>query len=329
MLQVLACVISYSDPEALGLALASLGDMRAPARTTLSICVIDNTESEPVRERIRNLCALHAARFIALESNQGTAGAAYRARGLVLDEGYDYLWLWDQDSQAPPDCLHHLLESFSANDSDSRTLGMVGPKPVDPAGVDAFFVFYNDPYDISRMYHRSYPVSWIERGEVRTNFLISSGTLIRRDVLESVDGPDPSLFIDTIDFAWCSQVVEAGYRILLNCDTSFLHRVGQPRPRTFFSRTIFGRNYPPLRYYYQARNDLLTAARGSRGAWLRMLWTGFIRGGRIVLTEQHAWPKVQAHYIGWFHGLVGRRGKTHAAWMQAASSKAGKDGSVP
>ncbi len=316
MVKIIACVFSYRNPDELEKALGCLIKMTTPAGTLLDLCVIDNTENTGEAERIEQLCANTGVRYLPMERNVGVAGAAYRARQIALEEDYDYLWLWDQDSQAPSDCLGVLLQSFMKDERDSALpIGMVGPKLIDPDEVESFFVFCNEPYKLASMHNHAYPTDWINAGEVQTNYLISSGSLIRREVLEKIDGPDSDLFMDTVDFSYCSQLVVAGYRILLNANTCLHHRVGHPRKHVFFSKTLYGRNYAPFRYYYQARNDLLTARHGGLRPWLQMAWVGFIRGIRILITESAVVPKLRAHYTGWFHGLMGKRGKSHAPWM--------------
>ena len=162
-----------------------------------------------------------------------------------------------------------------------------------------------------------FPMEWVESGEVATTYLVNSGSLIHRSVIEACGGPDIDFFMDLVDFEYSSKVTSAGFRILVNANTTVNHRVGTPRPYRIAGRTLIGRNYPCFRYYYQARNDIILSRMGGMGFFtqMSMILIVLLRGIRIYLTEEKTRNKLRAHYIGLVHGLIGKKGRTHAAWM--------------
>ena len=293
--------------------------------------VVDNSVDSKAHAELTALCDEFHVRFCPMTENFGVSGAYAYAGQEVLKMDYAYLWLWDQDSLPPRECLKELLGTFEresqkkANIQDFtggrlklNPLGMVGPKLMDPELKDEFFIFYNAPYNLGRMRSQRFPMEWVESGEVATTYLVNSGSLIQRDVIASVGGPDVNFFMDLVDFEYSSKVTSAGFRILVNANTTVNHRVGSPRPFRIAGRTLIGRNYMCFRYYYQARNDILLSRMGDLGLFnqFKMILIVLLRGLRILLTEERPTYKLVAHYLGFFDGLLGRKGRTHSSWMQ-------------
>ena len=322
--------MSFRDPKQLEKAIQAQKAMVVPQGYQLDIVVVDNSTDEKFHAEIEQICHQLEVRFNPMQENLGVSGAYAHAGKEVIELGYDYLWLWDQDSLPPPECLAELLGTFEREDSKKKQmlhftggrilwnpLGMVGPKLMDPELKDEFFIFYNPPYNLNRMRGQRFPMEWLENGEVATTYLVNSGSLIHRDVIVAVGGPDTDFFMDLVDFEYSSKVISAGFRILVNSNTVVNHRVGAPLPFKLAGRTLIGRNYPCFRYYYQARNDILLSRMGGLGLLnqFSMMIRVFLRGLRIFLTERKTLAKLVAHYIGFCHGLIGKKGQTHSAWM--------------
>lgn len=328
--KIFSCVVSYRDPARLELALKAQAAMRVPAAYQMDIVVVDNSVDPETHKDLRKICEAFGAQFHPLAENLGVSGAYAYAGQVVVESDYSYLWLWDQDSLPPSNCLQELLATFEREDEKKESmrnftadrmpwapLGMVGPKLMDPELKDEFYIFYNAPYNLNRMRGQRFPMEWVESGEVATTYLVNSGSLIHRDVIAAVGGPDTDFFMDLVDFEYSSKVVSAGFRIVVNANSVVNHRVGLPLPFKLAGRTLLGRNYVAFRYYYQARNDILLSRMGGLGllSQLAMINRVLLRGVRIYLTERNSLVKLAAHYVGFLHGLVGLRGRTHAAWM--------------
>lgn len=304
--------------------------MVIPEGYELHVVVVDNSVDPDYHLKIKAVCDEFGAQFEPLPENVGVSGAYAFAGERVINQGYDYLWLWDQDSLPPNNCLVELLGSFQREQAKKqqvkeftqgklalKPLGMVGPKLMDPDLKDEFYIFFNPPYNLNRMRRHRFPMEWLESGEVETTYLVNSGSLIHRDVIAAVGGPDTDFFMDLVDFEYSSKVFSAGFRILVNANTVVNHRVGVPMPFKFGRRTLLGRNYVAFRYYYQARNDILLSRMGGLSflSQLSMINRVLMRGIRIFLTEPYSRVKLLAHYAGFIDGIIGRKGRTHSDWM--------------
>jgi GT2 family glycosyltransferase len=320
--KILSCLVSYRDPQKLREGLEAHSQVEVPEGCELNQYVFDNSELPELTPELEVICRHRKSQLVVLKENIGVSGAYAQACEIVLRDGYDYLWLWDQDSFPPKDCLKALLKTFSS-DSESQTLGAVAPLLYDPDKKDIHYVFYADPFDLSSMAKKRFPMHLIESGEVSTTYFINSGTLVARKAIEKIGAPDVDFFMDLVDYDYSSRMVAAGFRILVNADTRVAHRVGTPKPFIFFGKTLIGRGYSNFRYYYQARNEILMAKKSKSPFWLTLKALAHLTkiSIRIAATESHFLIKILAFKIGILDGLIGKKGKTYPLWIENLHKK--------
>jgi rhamnosyltransferase len=317
-IKILSCLVSYRDPFKLAKALECQQRMFVPTGYEVTLYVFDNSENPSLVPKLQDLCASAKAKLIVLEKNVGVSGAYAQAAKIALEDNFAFLWLWDQDSEPKSSCLKGLVETFANDDYRStEPLGVVIPKLHDPTGQDQHWVFNADPYDLAMMRTHRFPMNWIESGVVRTTFMINSGALLSRQLLETVGAPDPDFFMDLVDFEYSSRIIQSGFKMLMNAESVIQHSVGAPVRFRFLWRTLWARNYPIFRYYYQAKNEMLLAKKGPRPvslmfkANLRLT----LRPIKILYDHDMTGKKVCAHFLGWWHGFLGLKGRTHSKWM--------------
>jgi GT2 family glycosyltransferase len=316
--KILSCLVSYRDPIKLTKALECQQCMLVPAGYELELYVFDNSEDQTLVPKLQELCTGVKAKLVVLEKNVGVSGAYAQAAKIAIDENFGFLWLWDQDSEPDSHCLQGLVKTFATHmPNPNEPLGVVVPKLHDPTGQDQHWVFNADPYDLAMMRTHRFPMNWVESGVVRTRFMINSGALLSRQLLETVGAPDPDFFMDLVDFEFSSRIVRSGFKILMNADSVIQHSVGTPVRFQFLWRTLWARNYPIFRYYYQAKNEMLLAKKGTRPASLLLKANVrlFLRPIKILYDREKTGKKICAHFLGWWHGLLGLKGRTHSKWM--------------
>lgn len=162
------------------------------------------------------------------DENVGTAGAYNYAIDLCLKEGYDYLWLWDQDSFVNNvNCELYIDDAIKIMNSDKSIAG-VGFKDKNniPVGV------YRNNYRFVR-------------------YLKSSGTLYRVSDLIECGLFDEILFLDYVDWDMCYKI-KNNNKYVIESDLIALdkHDLG-----TVYN-TVFGKkNAPsPFRLGVQRKN---------------------------------------------------------------------------
>lgn len=84
--------------------------------------------------------------------------------------------------------------------------------------------------------------------------LITSGSLFSVDIFEKVTGFNEGLFIDLVDFDFCTKIRQCGYSLIQLSKIGLDHKVGNSKTVKFlfFNLTVY--NHNPFRLYYQVRN---------------------------------------------------------------------------
>jgi rhamnosyltransferase len=331
-IKVLSCLVSYRDHQKLKNALQLQSHISVPQNCELHLYIFDNSEAPALANELQALCDERNASLVVLDKNLGVSGAYAKAAQILLEKNYDYLWLWDQDSQPAPNCLESLLNTFSNEFSKKQSpslsgcpvihpwkkLGVVLPKLSDPTGIDQHWFFYGPPHDLGKMRTHRFPMDCLERGEVATTYMVNSGALLSKELIQTVGAPNPDFFMDLVDFEYSSRITKCGFRMIVNADTTVLHSVGSPQRFSLLGRTIWARNYPAFRYYYQAKNEILLAKESDKSLsiGINASWRLFLRPIKIYFDRSNTWAKICAHFLGLIDGYRGIKGRSHAKWME-------------
>lgn len=89
--------------------------------------------------------------------------------------------------------------------------------------------------------------------------LITSGCLFDIQLFQDLGGFDERLFIDLVDFDFCTRLRKAGRQLVLLDKIGMQHKVGHSKSIRILGRTTVIYNHAPFRLYYQIRNTLFFA----------------------------------------------------------------------
>lgn len=233
-------------------------------------------------------------------ANLGLGKAQNQGIQMALCQGATHVLLLDHDSIVWDGFVANLLEAEARMLASHCKIGAVGP---------AF-------YDESR--HTQYPVSvygklrikkvYPRQEDVFASFLIASGCLIRKEVLEDVGLMDEGLFVDMVDNEWCSRASVKGYKLLVTPRAKMYHRIGDRR-MTFLGMNIS--YHGPLRRYYLCRN----CVHGLRFRGIpffirvRTLGLSLLRMLIMVLTQENRGAYWKYCFRGFGDGLRGLYGE--------------------
>lgn len=214
----------------------------------ISVVVIDNASTN-IDELATQLLGFDSA-FLTIHRNTENLGlAAGQNLGIVeaRRRHASHVMFFDQDSVPQPGFSQALLSTEDELTRRGEKFSAIGPATYDPATSD----YYPITRYIGPFIRRHYP-----KGNtlVEATFLISSGSLIRMQVLDEVGTMRSELFIDYIDVEWCLRARKFGYRCFVASSARMSHRIGDARIR-IFGRTISA--HSPLRRYYLIRNSFL------------------------------------------------------------------------
>lgn len=214
--------------------------------------------------------------------NVGVAAGFNAGMRRALADGFDFVWIFDQDSTVADGMLSHLKRAFS---EWRAPVAMAGPAL---RAEETGFLYDAD---------RGEGV-----GELQT--LISSGALFSRAALERIGLHDERLFIDYVDHDISLRAREAGLAVVKVFDTVLDHRFGASTPVSFLGRRVYLSNYSPMRQYYMTRNRVIMMRRHGIGRWF---WEDAAYASKawvkVLLCERGRGPKIGAAIRGAIDGI--------------------------
>ncbi len=221
------------------------------SRPLQEIIVVDNHSSDRTCEMLGEKYP-HVTR-LRLPSNLGVgggyaAGLEYAAR----EKGHDWVWLLDDDSVPGDDGLENLLKALDFPECAGGDMGVLAPVPVEPGSQLACpgLLWRNgwiEPaFDVS------------QQAVLLVDAVISSGSLIGREVVEKVGLPRADFFMDFVDYEYCLRIRSHGYKIAMVAGSLLNHTVGNVRTVKFLWHSRTRVDNAPWREYYLSRNQTFT-----------------------------------------------------------------------
>ncbi len=301
---VAAYITAYEDAIALNDCLTAL---RSQSYALKQIIIVDNSPrsldlSDANRIDDRLLLWHHP-------ENIGIAGGMALAIQWAVQQGYDFLWTFDQDSAPAADCLERLLKAYGEFATEGFPIGMMAPTAIDArtGQIVRPSLFLGDRF---RGFLPDKPTVPYE-----CDAPITSGALVWLQAVDRVEPPDRELFIDGLDLDYGLRLRQAGFHNLVVPGATMYHRFGVPFQVELFGKKKAFQLYAPLRYYYICRNHTYLELQHSKG-WYR--FTCSLRRVKFLLLtilkilafDSGSKPKKAiACMFGTYHGFLGKLGK--------------------
>lgn len=302
--QVAAYITVYEDLHAVQHCLRGLEKQTYLVK---EVIIVDNSAEHPLQ--LSSLITKLPIVLKAFPNNLGVAGGLRVALQWAFDQGYDFLWTFDQDSIPAPDCLERLLESYQTFHSKTYPLGIVAPTALD-VRTQTIITAANFQKDQFIGYHPIDPTTSYE-----CDAPITSGSLISLVAAQRVFSTSPmaSLFIDGVDLEYGMTLKKKGYHHLIVTQAKLYHCFGNPLTIQWLGREKKIYQYSPIRHYYICRNYTYLALRYSR----RKHWFSAIRRRLSYLIKtsivislfdpKKKLMKIGACWLGTFEGLLGEQ----------------------
>lgn len=205
---VAVVVVTYNRADLLT---GMLEGLAALDRLPDAVIVVDNASTDHTAE-VLAAATNPGLQVLRMDDNLGGAGGFHHGVRAAYEQGFDRIWLMDDDVVPAPDCLGVLLAvdepclmavredrsgalvEKSATDFDLRRPWSVRPK--------------------RQMVEDRYGTRAAMPATAEIHVVAFEGFLMRREVVDAIGLPDPSYFIfyDDVDFALRAR--RAGYRIL-------------------------------------------------------------------------------------------------------------------
>jgi len=294
--RVCAVVVAYNRKDLLRGCLAAL---EAQTRKLDEILVVNNASTDGTREMLTEEFSDLAV--LNLEQNVGGAGGFHAGMKWAYEQGYDWLWLMDDDARAAPDCLEKLL-------SHARPNSVLIPVQRDSQSGRL--------YGVSRWHKHQYDVTdeiMAQGRAVAGDFLFTFvGPLISKKIVEQIGLPNKDFFIWFDDHEYALRIqTKTDAEIIAVPDALFHHDFfGQTREVSFLGRRSQRSTQSAWKTYYGTRNQIYTLTRTRRNvpellAQLR-IELRYLAGEMIY--EPDRWQRARMRLTGVRDGMLGRLG---------------------
>lgn len=293
-------VVTYRPEEAFETRLRS---MRAQGG---ALVVVDNASPPAERERLERVCAVEGWSLIANPENLGLAAALNQGVRSLTAQGFQWLLLFDQDSEPAPDMSEQLLATLGRQPRGEK-VAVVGANFADPKT--------NRPHRFLRPHPRW---SWLFEktplagSDLPVTMVITSGSLVRAEAFSAAGPFEESFFIDYVDTDFCLRCRRAGWRVVASAAARMTHPLGERTARRWLGVAINPTNHSALRHYYIARNRVPMIARHAVRAPHWFLFDGLAAGLwllRVLVAEDEKALKFAAMLLGTWDGLRGVGGR--------------------
>jgi len=288
-----AAVVVTHDPDIDALLLALL----ETSHQVSHIVVVDNGSQSQLR-LVHHLEALPNVTLVKLDENRGMAAGLNCGVRQLAAGGHDHSWILtlDQDTLLHPYAIRTVLSALEFVDARTRqACAVVGLRH---KAVEL-------PRGLWRWVEHDRQLRAVGHGFWERRLLITSGNLVRREVAEATPYEE-SLFMDQVDFAFCSSVRSHGWRTLEYAEVLMDHQIG----KSVEVRGTARRYEPGQRLYYIVRNStfLLLRRQLPIGVFLTQL---FSWGGTYALVNgPSAIPRELAIIVaGLIDGVLKRLGQ--------------------
>lgn len=173
-----------------------------------------------------------------LPENIASAGGFAYGMQKGLEFGYDWVWLFNDDSRPKPGCLNAVLPFLRQSLADQNTgLVKVSEKVDDQKTILLYWKGVRTPKYV--------PVSNLP---VQTDLITFDGCFITSFLMKAIGFCDPLFFMGTYEFEYCLRAKDADFKIF-----TIPNGMIEDEKKGAASGT------PPWRQYYNTRNHLYLA----------------------------------------------------------------------
>jgi GT2 family glycosyltransferase len=247
-LSIASVSVAYNGADVLP---RHLDALKGQTRQLDEIVVVNNASTDNTLSLLAG--AYPEVTLLNLRENRGVGGGF--AAGLTyaaLTKKYDWIWLFDQDSTPSRDGLERLLNGLHYLDCDAESTAILAPVCRDPVtGLTCPGLSWRG------IRLRATPAD-PKQHITLADSVISSGSLMRREAIETVGLPRADFFMDFVDHEHCFRLRRHGFKIAVVQDSFLDHVLGEPSQLRILGWKKYWTDHLPWREYYMARNEVFT-----------------------------------------------------------------------
>ena len=232
---ICAVIVTFNRKESLVMCLEAL------SRQTYhmdAVYVIDNASTDGTQDFLKGKGYIRedgaGIHYVRMHENTGGAGGFSEGMKRGYEDGYDFLWLMDDDGEPDNNCLEKLLETYYKTSANF---------------VGALVVSKDDENELSfNLYDfkkRKSNFKQIDLAEYEKDGYVElagspfNGILVARELMKSIGFPKKEMFFLGDEFEYFLRAARAGHRIVTSTSAILRH----PKIRSTLESVIFGRAY--------------------------------------------------------------------------------------
>ncbi|MED5385872.1 MAG: glycosyltransferase family 2 protein [Pseudomonadota bacterium] len=244
--------------------------------------LIDN-DSPRIDRLVESITAYKRCQeVVRLEGNEGLAKALNIGIEWALGRGYEYVFLFDQDSGLCDLFISRMISAYKeASQHSQKHIAAVGPRIINPKTMRPTpFKLFN------RLLLRSDALFTGSFTHYIADFLITSGTLLVLKHIHEIGDMKENYFIDNVDLEWCFRAKSKGFDLIGTDDAVLYHTVGELSVNPLVRVGIITQ-HNPARTYYSSRNrtHLYGVEYCPLGWKIRDIVRFFIKAGWLLLSS--------------------------------------------
>ena len=302
-MRILGHIHTFNDNDVLDRSLKALLGQTRPLD---AILLVDNGSTDGTLERPfpSNVT------IIRHPENRGTSGALITGFRYALENGYDWIWVFDADSMPRQDALAALLGFYEKLPAQMQgKIQLLAATPSDASRTPQHGVMFTpDGYEELR---------YADGQEAyECHAVIWSGSLFRVETIRAIGLPSPDYVLDWGEFEYGYQGMVRGYKTYVVRSSIFDHNIGVRSPSHLTTVQIGPlmlsvTSLPPIRLYYLIRNGIFfwgyQYPKRGIGSYLGVARRfGWIPKYIVKLALLSRWTELRACLRGVRDGMLGR-----------------------
>jgi GT2 family glycosyltransferase len=261
-----------------------------------AIYIIDNDSTDDTAEKIQPRLT-DRVKYFRMASNLGSAGGFREGMELAFKDGYDWLWITDNDSTPSRNSLEQLLKAALANPE------VLALAPTKLRESDGAILKCDTIWDYATKRARvPSDKEYRDCSLIEVDWVPNTGLLINRNAVLTVGHLRADLFAFGEDVEYCLRIRKHS-KILLVTNSVVVHpEMGTGWPVPFASLR---------KLYFLRRNDVYLSLRGltvPKTTILQTAWQWLRLSLNIVRKQDHPWSRLKILTLATFHGILGRLG---------------------
>lgn len=248
--QVCAVIVTYGPSDTF------FNDIKQILDQVGHVVLVDNGSNTSTQQKLEELTNRHTGQITLLYNTENNLAKAQNIGiAQARRQQFGYVLLLDDDSEPAADMVEQLLNAYN-RESERQTIGLVAPHMIDTK-TDRETTYLQSTFILGFTRQTAAPGSLIHN----VLHVIASGSLIPIPVFDAIGHIDESYVIDYLDKEFCLRLIRHDYRIVVVCDATLKHSIGNCCDHHIAGQRITATNHSSLRRYYIYRNRLRTWGR--------------------------------------------------------------------